>query len=159
MNWDDLKIFLAVAEAPSMRLAAKQLKISHSTVSRRTESLEIDLGVKLFDRRTDGLRLTESGQELLSIALQTDESLHDFGRSVIGRDSALEGQVCVTILDAAAVSLFMSLFQEFMHEHPGIQIRVNDSPELFDLSRPVSKAASILHARASEVRSWHLADV
>lgn len=135
MNWDDLKIFLAVAEAPSMRVAAKQLRISHSTVSRRIDALEADLDAKLFERRADGFRLTESGQDLLPIALQTDESLHDFGRSVIGRDSALEGQVCVTIPDAAVVSLFMPLFQKFMQEHSGIQIKINDSLEVFDLSR------------------------
>lgn len=135
MNWDDLKIFLAVGEASSMRSAAKELKISHSTVSRRIESLEAALSVKLFDRRSDGYRLTESGQELLSLALQTDESLHEFGRSVVGRDSALEGQVCVTIPDSVVVSLFMPLFQEFMQEHPGIQLKISDSVEVFDLSR------------------------
>lgn len=135
MNWDDLKIFLAVAEAPSMRSAAKELKVSHSTVSRRIETLETDLSVKLFDRRGDGFRLTESGQELLSLALQTDESLHKFGRNVVGRDNALEGQVCVTIPDSVVISLFMPLFQEFMKEHPGIQLKINDSEEVFDLSR------------------------
>ncbi|WP_051555941.1 LysR family transcriptional regulator [Kordiimonas gwangyangensis] len=54
MNWDDLKIFLAVAEAPSMRIAAKGLRISHSTVSRRIEALEGALGARLFDRLPDG---------------------------------------------------------------------------------------------------------
>ncbi|PCI34288.1 MAG: LysR family transcriptional regulator [Alphaproteobacteria bacterium] len=135
MNWDDLKIFLAIAEASSMRAAAKQLKVSHTTVSRRIDSLEEDLGVKLFDRRPDGYRLTDAGQELLPLALQTDDSLHAFGRSVAGRDSALEGQVCVTIPDALAVSLFMPLFLSFMDENPGIQIKVHDSLEIFDLSR------------------------
>jgi len=46
MNWDNLKIFLEVAEATSMRAAAKKLKVSHSKVSRRIESLEIEIGVK-----------------------------------------------------------------------------------------------------------------
>ena len=135
MNWDDLKIFLAVAEAPSMRAAAKQLKVSHTTVSRRIECLEESLGTRLFDRRSDGYRLTDAGQDLLPIALQTDDSLHAFDRSVAGRDSALEGQVCVTIPDALAVSLFMPLFLSFMDENPGIQIKVHDSLQIFDLSR------------------------
>jgi len=135
MNWDDLKIFLAVAEAPSMRAAAKQLKVSHSKVSRRIESLEAGMGVKLFDRLPDGYRLTESGQELLPVALQTDENLHAFGRSVSGRDNTLEGQVCVTIPDVVVINLFMPLFIEFMTANPGIQIKINDSTEVFDLSR------------------------
>ncbi len=135
MNWDDLKIFLAVAEATSMRAAAKQLKVSHSKVSRRIESLEANMGVKLFDRMPDGYRLTKSGEELLPIALQTDDSLHAFGRSVSGRDNVLEGQVCVTIPDVVAINLFVPYFLDFMVENPGIQIKVSDSTEMFDLSR------------------------
>ena len=135
MNWDDLKMFLAVAEAPSMRLAAKGLKVSHSTVSRRIESLEKDLGVRLFDRLPDGYRLTRSGEELLPVALQTDEKLHSYGRHVAGRDAELKGQVCVTAPDVVASSYFMPYFKAFMEEYPDIQLKVHDSFEVFDLSR------------------------
>ena len=135
MNWDDLKIFLAVAEAPSMRVAAKSLKISHSTVSRRIETLEENLGVRLFTRMSDGYQLTESGRELLPVALNMDESLHTFGRHIAGRDDELKGQVCVTMPDAAANSLLMPHLADFMAEYPEIQVKVNDSFELFDLSR------------------------
>lgn len=135
MNWDDLKIFLAVAEAPSMRVAAKSLKVSHSTVSRRIETLETDLGVRLFDRMPDGYQLTDSGRELMPVALSMDESLNTFGRHVAGRDDELKGQVCVTMPDAAALSLLMPHLEDFMKEYPDIQIKVNDSFEVFDLSR------------------------
>lgn len=135
MNWDDLKIFLAVAEAPSMRVAAKSLKVSHSTVSRRIETLEEDLGVRLFDRSSDGYRLTSSGKELLPVALGMDESLHTFGRHIAGRDDELKGQVCVTMPDAAAYSLLMPYVSTFMEKYPEIQVKVNDSFEVFDLSR------------------------
>jgi DNA-binding transcriptional LysR family regulator len=135
MNWDDLKIFLAVAEAPSMREAAKQLKVSHSKVSRRIESLECNMGVKLFDRLSSGYRLTDAGQELLPVALATDDSLHAFGRNVAGRDEALKGQVCVTIPDVIVSSLFMPMFLDFMEENPAIQIKISDSYDVFDLSK------------------------
>jgi DNA-binding transcriptional LysR family regulator len=135
MNWDDLKLFLAVADAPSMRAAARTLKISHTTISRRIDALEANLNAKLFDRLTNGYQLTASGLELLPIARQTEENLHAYGRSVAGRDSALEGQVCVTIPDSLAVNLFMPLFISFMEEYPGIQLKINDSIQVFDLSR------------------------
>lgn len=135
MNWDDLKIFLAVAEAPSMRIAAKNLKVSHSTVSRRIDALESDLGVRLFDRMPDGYRLTQAGDELLPTALTMEESLHTFGRSVAGRDDELKGQVCVTIPDVIVVTYFMTMFADFMAEYPDIQLKVHDSFEVFDLSR------------------------
>lgn len=135
MNWDDLKIFLAVAEATSMRVAARNLRISHSTVSRRLDGLETALGARVLDRRTGGFQLTEAGEELLTVALRMDESLHEFARGVAGRDSLLVGQVRVTIPDAAVIGLFMPLFREFMEENPGIQIKINDSDDVFDLSR------------------------
>jgi len=135
MNWDDLKIFLAVAEAPSMRVAAKNLRVSHSTVSRRIEALEADLNVRLFDRMPDGYRLTQAGEELMPVAATIEESLHSFGRNVAGRDDELKGQVCVTVPDVIAINFFMPYFAEFMREYPDIQLKIHDSFEVFDLSR------------------------
>jgi len=135
MNWEDVKIFLEVSDAPSLRAAAKKLKVSHSKVSRRIDSLEADLGVKLFDRIPSGHKLTVAGQELLPVALQMDSSMHAFGRNVAGRDDALEGQVCVTIPDVFVSTLFMPLFLKFMTVHPAIYIKINDSYDVFDLSK------------------------
>ncbi|WP_262692907.1 LysR family transcriptional regulator [Kordiimonas aestuarii] len=136
MNWDDLKIFLAVAEAPSMRAAAQALKVSHSTVSRRIDALEGALNVRLFDRMPDGYRLTGAGEELLPVALQTDECLHTFGRSVAGRDDMLSGQVRLTLPDPiVATGHFGDIFLGFMRQYPEIQLRIDSSMELFDLSR------------------------
>ena len=136
MNWDDLKIFLAVAEAPSMREAAKALKVSHSTVSRRIEALEGSLGVRLFDRLPDGYRLTCSGEELLPVALKTDENLHSFGRSVQGRDDALSGRIRLTLPDPmVATGYFGDILLGFIRQYPEIHLRIDDSMEVFDLAR------------------------
>lgn len=134
MNWDDIKFFLAITEAPSMRLAAKQLKVSHTTVSRRIEGLESRLGVKLFDRLSSGHVMTQSGKELLHIALQMDEKINDFNRKVIGRDTLLEGQIIITIPDAPTGKLFMPYFLQFMQENPAVKITVHDSYEVFNLT-------------------------
>jgi DNA-binding transcriptional LysR family regulator len=150
LNWDDVKIFLAVAEAPSMRVAAKALQVSHTTVSRRIEALEGDLGVKLFERLPGGYHLTTSGEELLPIATQADTDFHAFGRSVAGRDTALDGQVCVTVPGVLAHYLFMPIFAEFMQDHPAIQIKVDDSYELFNLSRREADVAIRISAAPPE---------
>ncbi|MCK0070780.1 LysR family transcriptional regulator [Kordiimonas laminariae] len=135
MNWDDVKYFLAVAEAPSMRVAASSLKVSHSTVARRIDALEGELGVRLFDRMPSGYQLTAAGEELMPVALGVDESLHSFGRHIAGRDNELAGQVCVTVPDIFALELMMPYFEEFMLEYPDIQLKISDSFEVFDLSR------------------------
>jgi len=65
MNWDDLRIFLAVAELGSLRRAAEMLGVSQPTVGRRLRALEADLGQPLFDRDRDGHRPTPAAEALL----------------------------------------------------------------------------------------------
>ena len=53
MNWDDLRLFLAVARTGSISGAARQLEVQHSTVSRRMRRLEEQLGARLIERKVD----------------------------------------------------------------------------------------------------------
>jgi DNA-binding transcriptional LysR family regulator len=69
MDWDDVRIFLAVARAGSLRAAARDIALSQPTLGRRLARLEATLGgPPLFDRLPDGLRLTASGADLLPLA-------------------------------------------------------------------------------------------
>jgi DNA-binding transcriptional LysR family regulator len=61
----DLHILLAVAESGSMSKAATQLAISHPVVSKTISDLEQTLGVRLFDRTSQGVEPTTYGQTLL----------------------------------------------------------------------------------------------
>ncbi len=58
MDWDNLKFFLALAEAGSLSRASEKLRVDHSTVSRRIEMLEQDLGVRVVERLSRAYRLT-----------------------------------------------------------------------------------------------------
>ena len=68
MQWDDVRVFLAVAQAGSLRRAARVLRIGQPTVARRLRQLEKGLGARLFERTPDGHRLTREGNELLPMA-------------------------------------------------------------------------------------------
>ena len=68
MNWDDVRIFLAVARAGQILGAARRLELNHATVSRRIAALEEALGAKLFRRLTTGSELTPAGERFLGIA-------------------------------------------------------------------------------------------
>ena len=68
MNWDDMRIFLAVAQAGSLSAAAKALKVTQPTVGRRLRSLEEGLGARLFERLPEGFVPTAAGMELLPLA-------------------------------------------------------------------------------------------
>lgn len=66
VNWDDLRLFIAVARAGGLSAASAQTGLSPATLGRRMTALERALGAPLFFRRRDGYDLTESGRELLS---------------------------------------------------------------------------------------------
>ena len=68
MNWDDVRVFLAVARAGQILGAGRRLGLNHATVSRRIASLEEALGTRLFRRLTTGSELTEAGQLFLAMA-------------------------------------------------------------------------------------------
>src|SRR5215831_9932352 len=68
MNWDDLRIFLAVARSGRVSTAARRLGVEHTTISRRLGVLEEDLGVRLFYRTPGGYLLTPQGQHALADA-------------------------------------------------------------------------------------------
>lgn len=135
MNWDDLKIFLAVAEAPSMRMAAKNLRVSHSTVSRRIDALESKLAARLFDRLPEGYKLTPAGRDLLPISQELREKVDAYSLKVLGRDTELEGTICVTMPDVIAIEIMMPYIAEFQQLYPDIMVRIEASMEVFDLNR------------------------
>ena len=73
INWDDLRLFLAVAECKSLRLAAKHLDLHHSTVARRIEKLEVTLKYRLFREVQSGLAACELSKEGLELKAQAEK--------------------------------------------------------------------------------------
>lgn len=135
MNWDDLKIFLAVAEASSIRAAAKSLRVSHSTVSRRIESLENNLSAKLFDRLSDGYKLTTAGYDLVPVAEGVRQKVDQYQLKVLGRDKDMKGNIVLTMPDAIALSYMMPIFAAFQKKYPEIAIKIDDSTDMLDLNK------------------------
>ncbi|WP_179953978.1 LysR family transcriptional regulator [Denitrobaculum tricleocarpae] len=74
MNWDDVRVFCAVARLGTLSAAARELKLSQPTVGRRIQSLEESLSARLFDKRPDGFVLAPAGIELLPLAEQMTRS-------------------------------------------------------------------------------------
>lgn len=80
MNWDDLRIFLALARTGTLRRAAVELSITQPTAGRRLQALENHLGVSLFSRSRDGHRLTRAGETLLPAAEAMERSASELSR-------------------------------------------------------------------------------
>jgi DNA-binding transcriptional LysR family regulator len=74
VQWDDLRVFLAIAQAGSLRRAARVLGFGQPTVIRHLRQLEQSLGTRLFERTPDGHRLTKGGQHLMPMAQSMAEA-------------------------------------------------------------------------------------
>lgn len=80
LDWDDVRVFLALARAGSLTEAARSLRVEHTTVARRIGQLEQALGLRLFDRLPRGWMLTSEGEQLSARAAQMEEQAHEFMR-------------------------------------------------------------------------------
>ena len=119
-----LRYFEAVAEDGSIRRASERLHISPSAVNRQILKLEDYLGTPLFERRPDGMRLTDAGQLVLRHARDT---LHDFARlrgDIDGLRGIVSGEATITTLDSLTVHFLPEEVARFIAIHPAVQIRV-----------------------------------
>jgi DNA-binding transcriptional LysR family regulator len=135
MDWDDLKIFTAIAHNGSVRAAARHLGIHHSTVARRLEHFEKRLGAVMFNRTPDGLKLSADGQLVLVQAEQVEGQIDDIERALVGRDQRLQGHVRVTFPEPVGTGFLMRDLGRFVEAHPAISLDFIGSYESLSLTR------------------------
>ncbi len=150
MDWDNLRVVLALAQAGSVRGAGARLKVSHSTVARRIEAFEAQLGVRLFDRTPNGFRLTAAGEDMLAVAARMDEEMSELERRLMGQDRRLEGNIRVTFPDALFSDLVMPDLVAFSNDYPEIDLEVLLSYRNLDLSKREADIAIRFTRRGKE---------
>ncbi|MFO1322373.1 MAG: LysR family transcriptional regulator [Burkholderiales bacterium] len=131
----DLALVAALAQGRSIRGAAELMGVHPSTVFRRLEYLEGDLGVRLFERFRDGYVPTAAGEELCAIARRTEEALLQAESRLRGRDMRPSGLVRVTTTDTLLASILGPVLASFRREHPDVELEVAVSNQSFDLIR------------------------
>ena len=134
MNWDDVRIFLAVARSGQILGAARSLGLNHATVARRLTTLEESLGSKLFTRKTIGSELSGTGERFLVHAEAMESAMLAANESA-GSDSAIEGTVRVGAPDGFGVAFLAPRLGELTERHKGLRIELVPVPRAFSLSR------------------------
>lgn len=119
-----LSIFARVAEMLSFSEAARGLGMPISTVSRKVAQLEDELGVRLLERSTRQLRLTEIGAEVLREAQRTAEVGEAVGAIVSNRLAEVKGSISLTAPPSIADSLLAPLLSRFQAAYPSVAVRV-----------------------------------
>ncbi|ATW02872.1 LysR family transcriptional regulator [Sphingorhabdus sp. YGSMI21] len=135
MDWEEVKTFRMVMKVGTVRAAAKQLGVHHSTVSRRIEQLEKSLDSRLFERRPEGYFPTASGEDLARVADRFSEELFAVERHIAGRDNELTGTLKVTMAEPFAVAFFADRLPEFCDAYPGLDLQILTSFDLLDVAR------------------------
>jgi len=135
MDWDDVRVFLAIARCGQILAAARRLGINHATVARRVSSLEDALKTRLLIRRTTGCVLTEAGENFLEFAERMETEMLS-ARSALGEeDVAIAGTVRIGAPDGFGVNFLAPALSRLSHRHPDLKIQLVAIPRSFSLSR------------------------
>jgi len=124
MNWDDMRLFLAVARTGSISGGARQLGVQHSTVSRRMRQLEQKLGARLIERKKSGYELTPAGEKVKQAALRIESEVISVDDTLLGKDTNLVGPLKVTAINNMASSVLMPMFAAFSKQHSQVDLHI-----------------------------------
>ncbi len=134
-NWDDLRVFLAVARAESLSGAARTLRLDPATVGRRIQRLEDDLAQPLFLKSPQGYQLTDSGQRLMAHAEVAEQAVMQAAEDALGQTGQLTGQVRIGAPDGCANYLLPQVTAAIVAKNPGLELQIVALPRIFNLSK------------------------
>ncbi|MDA7414905.1 LysR family transcriptional regulator [Xenophilus arseniciresistens] len=134
-NWDNLRVFLAVARHNSAVEASASLSLDHSTVTRRLKILERELGTQLFGRNSQGHVLTHAGRQLLRSVEAIENSL-SMVESQVGHDNkTLIGKIRLGATEGFGSFFLTPHLCDFCERHPQIRVDVLSMPRCINLSK------------------------
>src|SRR5258708_24565900 len=120
----DLHILMAVADAGCLAKAAARLRISHPAVSKAISEIEGTLGVRLFDRNSQGVELTAHGEVLLRCGINVFDEMQQGLRSLEHLSDPNTGEVRLGCTDIILHSLVPPIARKFSGKYPGVQLDV-----------------------------------
>ncbi|MCA1952890.1 MAG: LysR family transcriptional regulator [Hyphomicrobiales bacterium] len=135
LAWDDFRLVRAIADHRSLGGAADALGVNNSTVFRRLNALEKQLGVRVFERARTGYMLTSAGEEMVALAVRMAESIVEFERRVAGQDVRPSGELRVTTTDTIFSHLVAPMFCAFRRKYPEITLDFVIDNRALNLSR------------------------
>jgi DNA-binding transcriptional LysR family regulator len=123
-----LQAFLEVADAASFTQAAKRMHIAQPALSQHVRDLESELGIRLFDRTTRRVELTEGGREFRSRAGKIVEDLDHATRYVHGYAERKRGRVTIAAPPLLSATILPWAIADFRDTFPGIQVSLAELP-------------------------------
>lgn len=127
-RWDDLRILAAVVRQGSITAGAIALGLDQSTVSRRLQAFEAEVGHPLFEGTAKRQTLSLVGQRLYEGASRLEREVEIIDRAVDAASDDPNGVIHLVTTDILSTHLFLSLAPTFLAEYPEINLRVRTQP-------------------------------
>ncbi|MBM7112470.1 LysR family transcriptional regulator [Archangium primigenium] len=128
MNTEQLRAFVQVAREGRLTVAAKQLGVSQSGLTRQLQALEEELGVRLLVRTQGGTVLTEAGERFLPHARGALDALA-VGAAQLGElTTTPEGSVALGTLRTVSASVLPELARDFKQRYPDVRLKLSEGP-------------------------------
>ena len=160
MDWDDLRVFLAVARAESLSGAGKRLALDPATVGRRVARLEESAGARLFLKSPQGYALTEEGARLIPHAEAAEAAANAAHEALSGGAGAgLSGQIRLGAPDGCANYILPQVIRAICDDNPGLEVQIVALPRVFNLSkREADMAIGVSRPEAGRLTVQKLTD-
>lgn len=136
MELRHLKYFVMVARTLNFSEASRRLFITQGTLSQQIQQLEGEIGTQLFDRTRHSVILTEAGEELLPLAIQTIEDSEICSNRMRDLKGALTGTLRIGTTHSFS-ALLTDTVKKFIKEHPGVKLKIysGTATDLVDMLR------------------------
>lgn len=159
-RFHELRVFIAVAEAASFAKAALALNSSPPAVTRAVAALEDRLGVRLFNRTTRTVHLTEIGARFLEDARRVLADLDSAEQDVRGEARLAAGRLSITTSVTFGRTVLQSVVAGFVTAYPLVQVSMLLHDRIVDLvDEGFDLAVRIAHLPDSSLVSTHIGDV
>jgi DNA-binding transcriptional LysR family regulator len=135
MDWDDLRIVLAVARAGTALGGARDLGVNQTTVIRRIDQIETALGARLFERQRSGYRITELGQHVADTAARVEREVLGLAQRLDAEQRAMSGVVRFTSSESLASRLLPEFLPKFHDRRPSVVVQLITDDRRLDLAK------------------------
>ena len=155
-----MQTFVRIVEAGSLSAAAVQLGITQPTISRRLQALERSLGVRLLQRSTHAMKLTDDGERCYERAKDLLAGWDEFESDLRGARLQAEGSLRVVVPHAFGQKQLIGPLTEFMRRHPLVAVEwlLHDRAADF-ISQGIDCAIQVGEVHDPSVVAIHLAEV
>lgn len=153
LNWNDLRVLLALARCQTLAAAARQLGVNESTVGRRLAAAEERLGTRLFERSLGLCRPTEAGAAVVAGAERVELEVQELEAAAAGRDRLAAGTVRLTSVPILVNRFLLPAVPSLLRAHPQLRLELIAEPRDLSLTKREADVALRLARPRKELRA------